>query len=119
MQVAANFANDNKFILIANTFLITLVLTCLLCCQSSALIYVLCGKTLSHPSSLVAAAESDFTFLVTQLSGHHLSKGRERPAPPVLLESRASHCSLEESRILRALATWTKEADIVCSKLCF
>lgn len=41
LQVTANFANDNKFILIANIFLITLVLKCLLHCQSSSLMYVL------------------------------------------------------------------------------
>lgn len=52
LQVAANFANDSKFILIANIFLITLVLKCLLRCQSSPLIYVLCEKTLSYHSTL-------------------------------------------------------------------
>ena len=52
LQVTANFANDNKFILIANIFLITLVLKCLLHCQSSSLVYVLCEKTLSYRSTL-------------------------------------------------------------------
>lgn len=52
LQVTANFANDNKFILIANIFLITLVLKCLLHCQSSSLIYVLREKTLSDRSTL-------------------------------------------------------------------
>ena len=71
LQVTANSANDNKFILIANIFLITLVLNCLLHCQSSPLIYVLCERLchINQPfSNLVAAAGSDFTFLVTQLS---------------------------------------------------
>lgn len=81
MQVAANFANDNKFILIANIFLITLVLKCLLRCQSSALIYMLCGKTLSYQSSLVAAAESDFTFLVTQLGRAPFVQGQREAVP--------------------------------------
>lgn len=38
LPVTANFANDNEFILIANIFLITLVLKCLLHCQLSSLI---------------------------------------------------------------------------------
>lgn len=52
LQVAANFANDNKFILLANIFLITLVLGCLFCCQSFSLIYILCEKPSSYQSTL-------------------------------------------------------------------
>lgn len=67
LQETANFTNDNKFILIANIFLITLVLKCLLPCQSCSLISVPCEMTLSYQSSLLAAMEYDVTFLVIQL----------------------------------------------------
>lgn len=86
LQVTANFANDNKFILIANIFLITLVLKCLLHCQSSSLMCSL-KKTLSYQSTLsswVAAAGNDLTFLLTQAP--FKSQGRKRPCPQNLLE---------------------------------
>jgi hypothetical protein len=82
MQVAANFANDNKFILLANIFLITLDLECLFCCQSSLLIYILCEKPQSwYQSTLFKFGGSSWTWshllCYTALLGTNCVKKRE------------------------------------------
>lgn len=76
LQVAANFANDNKFILLANIFLITLVVECLSCCQSSSLIYILCEKAFVISINPFQVWWQQLNLISPSLShspaGHHL-----------------------------------------------
>lgn len=122
LQVTANSANDNKFILIANIFLITLVLTCLLRWQSSPLVRVLCGRLchINQPfSSWVTAAGSDFTFLVTQLSWAPFVQRQRETFPTKSSRTHGFAVQLQKSGVFKALGTQTKKTDVIYSKLCF